>query len=131
MAACAVGSRYASDLAEARRTFVTLPVGIEVEAEGVAFWDDDHGQLGASPNDIELHPVLRISPVLTRNDLLRTDLGADSRAPQDVRVSLNTSSTVDHCPGSANHGNTSRGEYMTESAAIRSGARPAGRRRCR
>jgi hypothetical protein len=32
-----------------RRTFVTLPVGIEVEVEGVAFWDDDHGQLGADP----------------------------------------------------------------------------------
>jgi hypothetical protein len=128
--ACAVGSRYASDFAEARRTFVTLPVGIEVEVEGVAYWDDDHGQLGASPNDIELHPVLKIVPVLTRNDILRMDLGADPVVPQDVRVWLNTSSKVYHCPGSANYGNTSRGEYMPESAAVRTGARPAGGRRC-
>jgi hypothetical protein len=128
--ACAVGSRYASDFAEARRTVDALPEGIEVEVEGVAFWYDDHGQLGASPNDIELHPVLKIAPVLNRNDLLRTDLGADPVVPQDVRVWLNTSSKVYHCPGSAIYGNTSRGEYMPESAAMRARARPAGGRRC-
>lgn len=129
--ACALGSRYASDFAEARRTFVTLPVGIEVEVEGVAFWDDDHGQLGAAPNDIELHPVLRIVPVLNRNDLLRTDLGADPVEPSDVRVWVNTSSKVYHCPGTTYYGKTSRGEYMAESAAVRAGARPAGGKRCR
>ena len=127
---CAVGSRYASDFAEARRAFDALPVGIEVEVEGVGFWDDDHGQLGASPNDIELHPVLKIVPVLTRSDLIRADLGVDSVAPEDVRVWLNTSSRVYHCPGSANYGTTARGQYMTESAAVRAGARPAGGRRC-
>jgi len=129
--ACAVGSRYASDFAEARRVFNTLPRGIEVEVEGVAYWDDDHGQLGAAPNDIELHPVLKLVPVLNRNDLLRTDLGADPVVPEDVRVWVNTSSKVYHCPGTAYFGNTSRGEYMSESAARRSGARPAGGQSCR
>ncbi len=129
--ACAVGSRYASDFAEARRVFDSLPIGIEVEVEGVGFWDDDHGQLGASSNDIELHPVLKLVPVLTRSDLIRTDLGVDSVVPEDVRVWLNTSSRVYHCPGSTYYGNTSRGQYMTESAAVRTGARPAGGRRCR
>jgi hypothetical protein len=128
--ACAVGSRYASDFAEARRTFVGMPVGVEVEVEGVAFWDDDHGQLGAAPNGIELHPVLKIVPVLNRYDLLRTELGADPVVAQDIRVWLNTSSKVYHCPGSANFGTTSRGEYLTESAAVRAGARPAGGKRC-
>lgn len=129
--ACAIGSRYASDFAEARRVFNTLPLGIEVEVEGVAYWDDDHGQLGAAPNDIELHPVLKIVPVLNRNDLLRTDLGADPVVAEDLRVWVNTSSKVYHCPGTAYYGNTSRGEYMSESAAARAGARPAGGKRCR
>ena len=128
--ACAVGSRYASDFAEARRTFVGMPVGLEVEGEGGAFWVDDHGQLGAAPNGIELHPVLKIVPVLNRNDLLRTELGADPVVAQDIRVWLNTASKVYHCPGSANFGTTSRGEYMSESAAVRAGARPAGGKRC-
>lgn len=128
--ACAVGSRYASDFAEARRTFVGMPVGVEVEVEGVAFWDDDHGQSGAAANGIELHPVLKIVPVLNRNDLLRTELGADPVVAQEIRVWLNTASKVYHCPGTAYYGKTSRGEYLTESAAVRAGARPAGGKRC-
>jgi hypothetical protein len=129
--ACAAGSRFASDFAAARRVFDTLPVGIEVEVEGVAFWDSDHGQLGAAPNDIELHPVLKLAPVSTRSDLIRTELKVDSVVPEDVRVWLNTSSKVYHCPGSAYYGKTARGQYMSESAAIRAGARPAGGSRCR
>jgi hypothetical protein len=129
--ACAVGSRFASDFAEARRIFDKLPLGIEVEVEGVGFWDDDHGQLGAAPNDIELHPVLKIVPVSTRSDLIRTELQVDTVVPDDVRVWLNTASKVYHCPGSAYYGNTARGQYMSESAAVRAGARPAGGRRCR
>ena len=124
------GSRYTSDFAEARRTFAGMPVGVEVEVEGVAFWDDEHGQFGAAPNGIELHPVLKVVPVLNRYDLLRTELGADPVVPQDIRVWLNTASKVYHCPGSANFGTTSRGEYMIESAAVGAGARPAGGKRC-
>lgn len=128
--ACAVGSKYASDFAEARRALDKMTKGVEVEVEGVAFWDDDHGVLGAAPNDIELHPVLKIVPVLNRYDLLRTELGADPVVAQDMRVWLNTASKVYHCPGSANYGTTRRGEYMPESAAVRAGARPAGGKRC-
>jgi len=31
-----------------------------VSVVGVGFWDDEHGQFGASPNGIELHPILAI-----------------------------------------------------------------------
>jgi len=37
--ACALGSRHASRYAEARRVIDSLPGGIEVEIEGVAFFD--------------------------------------------------------------------------------------------
>lgn len=129
--ACALGSRFASDFAEARRALVNVPVGSEVEVEGVGYWDDDHGQLGAAPNDIELHPVLKLVRVRTQADLIPSAGSVDSVAPDEVRVWLNTASKVYHCPGSANYGRTARGEYMPESAALRAGARPAGGRRCR
>jgi hypothetical protein len=82
-------------------------------------WDDDHRQLGASANDIELHPVLKITMVFNRNDLLRTELGAKPVVPTDVLLWVNTSSKAYRCPVSAHYGNTSRGEYMSESAALR------------
>lgn len=129
--ACATGSRHASDFAEAQRWARRTGIPIEVELEGVAFWDDQHGQVGMARNGIELHPVLRVTPVLTRSDILRMEVGADPPDPEDVRVWVNTSSKVYHCPGSANYGTTARGEYMPESAAARAGARPAGGRRCR
>jgi hypothetical protein len=128
--ACALGSRFASDFAEARRAFDSIPFGSEVEVEGVGFWDDDHGQLGAPPNGIELHPVLSLARVRTSADLAPAGDSAESGSPKDVRVWLNTASRVYHCPGSATFGNTSRGQYMPESAAIRAGGRPAGGRRC-
>jgi hypothetical protein len=128
--ACAPGSRHASDYAEAQRWARRTGRPIEVEIEGVAFWDDRHGQVGMARNGIELHPVLRVTPILTRSDILREEVGADPPEPTDVRVWVNTSSKVYHCPGSANYGTTARGEYMPESAARRSGARPAGGRRC-
>ncbi len=129
--ACASGSRHASDYAEAQRWARRTATPIEVEIEGVAFWDDQHGQVGMARNGIELHPVLRVTPVLTRSDILRAEVGADPPDPLDVRVWVNTSSKVYHCPGSASYGTTARGEYMPESAAVRAGTRPAGGRRCR
>ncbi len=128
--ACAVGGRHASDFAEARRAVDSLPFGLLVEVTGVAFWDNDHGQLGNAANGIELHPVLRVDPVLSKNDILRMEVGADPPDPTDVRVWLNQSSKVYHCPGSANYGTTTRGAYMPESAAVRAGGRPAGGRAC-
>ena len=128
--ACALGSRHASDFAEARRAVELLPNGILVDVTGVAFWDNEHGQIGSAENGIELHPVLRVEPVLTKNDILRMEVGADPADPTEVRVWLNLSSKVYHCPGSAAYGTTSRGAYMPESGAVRAGGRPAGGRRC-
>ena len=100
--ACALASRYASDFAEVRRLATTLPEGIEVEVEGVDFWDDNHGQLGA---------------VAVRQS--------------DVRMWVSTAPRVCHCPGCVYLGETRRGEYMSESAAVRAGARTAGAKRNR
>jgi hypothetical protein len=129
--ACALGSRYASDFAEALRAVRDLPDDLELEVEGVAFWDDEHGQLGSAPNGIELHPVLKVVAVLTRGDILMEEVGAVPVDTTAVRVWLNRSSKIYHCPGSANYGTTRNGAYMPESAAIRAGARPAGGRPCR
>lgn len=129
--ACAPGTRHASDFAEARRVVDALADGLEVEVTGVAFWDDEHGQVGSAANGIELHPVLRVDPVLTSQDILRAEVGADPPDPNGVRVWLNLSSKVYHCPGSANFGTTARGAFMPEAEAVRAGGRPAGGRACR
>lgn len=49
---------------------------------------------------------------------------------QDVKVWVNTSSGVYHCPGTRYYGATKRGEYMTETAAQKAGRRPASGRVC-
>jgi hypothetical protein len=49
---------------------------------------------------------------------------------QDVKVWVNTSSKVFHCPGTQWYGTTKKGEYMTEADAIRNGYRPAGGNMC-
>lgn len=129
--ACALGSRHASDFAEARRTVDGLAFGLLIEVTGVAFWDNDHGQIGNAANGIEIHPVIRVEPVLTKNDILRMEVSADPPDSTEVRVWLNLSSKVYHCPGAANYGTTTRGAYMPESQAVRAGGRPAGGRSCR
>lgn len=134
--ACAAASRHASDYAEARRAVALIAEGTEVEVDGVAFWDSDHGVTGMAPNMLELHPVLRVGPVLTAQNLAGLAAGGVEalRPPADtadVRVWLNTSSRIYHCPGSANYGTTARGEYLPESAARARGARPANGRPCR
>lgn len=129
--ACAIGSREASNFAEARRAVQDLPDGLEIEVEGIAFWDDEHGQVGTAANGIELHPVLLVTPVLTKNDILQVDVGAVPADPLDVRVWLNRTSRIYHCPGSTSYGTTRNGDYMPESAAKRLGARPANGRPCR
>jgi hypothetical protein len=129
--ACALNSRRESDFAEARREVEGLALGLLIDVTGVAFWDNDHGQVGHAPNGIELHPVTRVERVLTKNDILRMEVGADPADTSEVRVWLNLSSKVYHCPGSATYGTTARGAYMPESAAVRAGGRPAGGRPCR
>ncbi len=49
-------------------------------------------------------------------------LGAD--------VWVNTNSGVYHCPGTQHYGNTKRGTYLAESAAVTRGYRPAHNRAC-
>jgi len=129
--ACATGTRHASDFAEARRAVNQLANGLTLEVTGVAFWDDDHGQVGNAANGIELHPVLLVVPILTKNDILRMEVSADPPDTTEIRVWLNLRSRVYHCPGAATYGTTKDGEFMPESAAVRAGGRPAGGRRCR
>ena len=64
------------------------------------------------------------APQPLRLEATPTDQGAR------VRVWVNTSSGVYHCPGSRYYGNTRRGEYMTESEARAAGNRPAYDRSC-
>jgi hypothetical protein len=33
-----------------------------VDVWGYGFWDYEHGQRGVAPNDVELHPVMRVAP---------------------------------------------------------------------
>jgi hypothetical protein len=59
---------------------------------------------------------------------------ATSEAPQagnpSVKVWVNTSSGVYHCPGTRWYGNTKRGAYMTQKEAQEKGFRPAYNRVC-
>ena len=48
----------------------------------------------------------------------------------DVRVWVNTSSGVYHCPGGQYYGNTKRGKYVPESQALAQGNRPAYGQHC-
>lgn len=52
------------------------------------------------------------------------------RAEGDVRVWVNASSKIYHCPGTRYYGTTARGTYMSERDAEARGNRPAGGRRC-
>ena len=44
---------------------------------------------------------------------------------KEIKVWVNTSSGVYHCPGTRWYGNTKRGKYMSECEAIKDGNRPA------
>lgn len=127
--ACAIGSERADGFAEARRVAESLAIGDEIEVEGVAFWDRAHGQNWMAPNAIELHPVLRVTPLGTRPEREARSLSAAADG-STIRVWINTTSRIYHCPGTQYHGRTARGEFVTEAEARRRGARPAGGRPC-
>jgi hypothetical protein len=66
---CAIGSRFAPQIAAVRQTIDARfggpirgrrRVEIPVTIVGVAFFDPLHGQEGVAPNGIELHPILQI-----------------------------------------------------------------------
>ena len=128
---CALGSHHAREFADAGQAAKLLPLGLEIEVTGIAFWDNEHGQSGSAPNGIELHPVLLLVPVLATHDIPRIDVGADSVAAKEVLVWLNHSSKVYHCPGSRYYGTTKNGDYLRESAAIRAGGKPSAGQPCR
>src|SRR6516225_2498439 len=48
----------------------------------------------------------------------------------DVKVWVNTASSVYHCPGTRWYGSTKRGKYLGECAAIKDGNRPAYGKAC-
>lgn len=48
-----------------------------------------------------------------------------------VKVWVNSSSNVYHCPGASAYGNTKSGEYMTQAEAKAAGKRAAGGRECK
>ena len=127
--ACASG--HAEEFRRARAVVMGLgdhvrPVTLVVT--GVGFFDFLHGQTGAAPSGIELHPVLKIE--------LEPGSGAPSvpvpapqtgpeNAKREVKVWVNTASGVYHCPGSRWYGATNQGKYMGECEAKKAGYRPA------
>ena len=59
---CVQASAYARQMARARSTFLRLArAGVQrMRLTGVIFFDKLHGQVGAAPNGVELHPVLQV-----------------------------------------------------------------------
>ena len=49
---------------------------------------------------------------------------------KEVKVWVNTNSSVYHCPGTRWYGKTKHGEYMSECEAIKKGNRPAYGKAC-
>ena len=141
--ACASGHR--EDFRKARAVITALPAQfacVTVVVTGVGFFDVSHGQTGAAPNDIELHPVLNIelesgsgsncqsgpttapaSSPSTKENTLPTS--TEQVGNPDVKVWVNTSSGVYHCPGTRWYGNTKQGEFMMQKKAQEGGYRPA------
>ena len=93
---------------------------------GVGFFDFAHGQTGAAPNGIELHPVLKIE--LESNSSLPSVSSpetSDENKKKEGSVWVNTSTGVYHCPGTRWYGTTASGTFMTEAEAQEHGYRPA------
>ena len=133
--------QYVSAVRDARlaflRTFGVLPIReyrlayAPITLTGPLFFDYEHGQSGASPNDSEIHPVLRIeteavpyssAPTETRP---QTPTSANGQCPGDVLVWVNTRSGIYHLPGSRWYGSTRQGQYMCRKDADAAGYRVA------
>jgi len=66
--------------------------------------------------------------------LLAFTIGAaiqNTQGTPTIKVWVNASSRVYHCPGTKYYGNTKRGEYMTQKEAQDKGNRPAYGRVCK
>jgi hypothetical protein len=55
----------------------------------------------------------------------------ENQGNPDVKVWVNTSTNVYHCPGTQWYGNTKHGTYMTQAEAQKKGYRPAYGKVCR
>jgi hypothetical protein len=127
---------YARDIALARLAFVRafgIPPVLEfrlayrsITVDGFAFFDYDHGQSGAPPNQIELHPVLKIAaggasllPAPAASAAPRP--APAHHCPGDVIVWANSWTRVYHLWGSRWYGRTRRGQYMCRMRAEASG----------
>ena len=124
--ACASG--HAEEFRKARAVIMGLSdqVPSVVVVTGVGFFDFLHGQTGAAPNGIELHPVLKIE--LESDPSLPSVSSPKTNAENkngEVRVWVNTNSGVYHCPGTRWYGATRNGTFMTEAEAQQRAYRPA------
>lgn len=140
--ACTSG--HVEDFRRARAVIAALPeqfACLTVVVTGVGFFDFLHGQAGAAPNGIELHPVLNIelesgsgsncqsglttAPASSPSSKGNAPTSTGQAGNPDVKVWVNTNSGVYHCPGTRWYGNTKQGEYMTQKKAQAGGYRPA------
>src|SRR5947209_5679577 len=125
--ACASG--HGEEFQKAREVIMGLPEPVSpvtIVVTGVGFFDFLHGQTGAAPNGIELHPVLKIEP--ESDSSLRSVSSPKASAEnkkKEVSVWVNTSTGVYHCLGTRWSGTTTSGTFMTEAGAQEHGYRPA------
>ena len=125
---CASG--HGDEFQRAREVIMGLPEPVSpvtIIVTGVGFFDFLHGQTGAAPNGIELHPVLKIE--LESGSAPPPSVSAPRASAEEekneVKVWVNTRSGVYHCPGSRWYGGTKQGKYMGECQAKKAGYRPA------
>lgn len=95
-----------------------------IAVTGPAFFDFEHGQGGAAPNDVEIHPVLALSGSLTpaaHRDADWVPNGAASQhrltCPEHTVLSLNKRSGVYPLHGNRYDGSSTHGAYMCRRAA--------------
>ena len=69
-------------------------------------------------------------PAITQNTNSNGGSAQNERGNPSVKVWVNISSHVYHCPGTRWYGNTKSGEYMTQKEAQDKGDRPAYGRYC-
>ena len=99
---------------------------VTIIVTGVGFFDFLHGQTGAAPNGIELHPVLKIELESgSAPPSVSAPRASAEEEKNEVKVWVNTRSGVYHCPGSRWYGGTKQGKYMGECQAKKAGYRPA------
>ena len=124
----AYASGHVEEFRKARAVIIGLSDQVPrvVVVTGVGFFDFLHGQTGAAPNGIELHPVLKIE---FESDSSLPSVSSPKTNAEDkngeARVWVNTNSGVYHCPGTRWYGATRNGTFMTEAQAQQRGYRPA------